>query len=186
MACLLFHWTKLTQAWLAIGTWSLYKRHCTVVWGMRIRMAVSCLVLTYQLMIMQNFANYSKFSETLVPSSALVYPTYVCSLSTSFTICVRPAECTTHYCCGLFLWFLCNFVSWLNALILVKSTHGHQQWFLAPSGTQEMQMSVHSFSPNLSRALENSGMPLSQVHLRSSSCSRSLKYFVLFPLQSMT
>ena len=59
-------------------------------------MAVSCLVLSYQLMIMQNFANYSKFSETLVPSSALVYPTYVCSLSTSFTICVRPAECTIH------------------------------------------------------------------------------------------
>ena len=44
----------------------------TVVWGMR--MAVSCL-LTYQLMIMQNFANYLKFSETRAQlSSALVYP----------------------------------------------------------------------------------------------------------------
>ena len=44
----------------------------TVVWGMR--MAASCL-LTYQLMIMQNFANYLKFSETRAQlSSALVYP----------------------------------------------------------------------------------------------------------------
>ena len=73
-------------------------------------------------------------SQKLVSSSALVYPTYVCPLSTSFTVCVRPAECTTHYCCGLFLWFLCNFVSWPHELTLVVSGRGHQHYILAPSG----------------------------------------------------
>ena len=129
---LISHWDMITlQETLLSGAWELewlFPVWCSLInWW-------SCKILQIT----------PKFSETLVPSSALVYPTYVCSLSTSFTVCVRPAECTTHYCCGLFLWFLCNFVSWLpmRLLPLVKVPMVTNIICLASSGVQGVTMSV--------------------------------------------
>ena len=118
---LISHWDMITlQETLLSGAWEsewLFPVWCSLInWW-------SCKIL-----------QITPSSQKLVPSSALIYPTYVCSLSTSFTVCVRPAECTTHYCCGLFLWFLCNFVSWPHELTLVVSGRGHQHYILAPSG----------------------------------------------------
>ena len=63
-----------------MGHWDMITLQGIVVWAMR--MAASRLLLTYQLMIMQNFANYLKFSETLARlSSALSYTFVVSNMS---------------------------------------------------------------------------------------------------------
>ena len=68
-----------------MGHWTLGHDHFTRDCCLVMRMAASRLLLTYQLMIMQNFANYLKFSETLAQlSSALCTILYVCCLQYEF------------------------------------------------------------------------------------------------------
>ena len=100
MACLLFHWTKLVQAWLArvwdTGTWSLYKGLLSGPWEWLLPVCCS-LINWWSCKILQITSSSQKLLLGLVQH----YPIRLLS-----PIWVSLAECTDCYCCGQFLWFL--------------------------------------------------------------------------------
>ena len=98
MACLLFHWTKLAQAWLVrYGTWSLYKG---LLSGPREwLLPVYCSLINWWSCKMLQITSSSQ-KLLLRLSSALSYTLVVSNLS--FTGWMHH----TCYCCGLLLWCL--------------------------------------------------------------------------------
>ena len=112
MACLLFHWTKLVQAWLArvwdIGHWDMITLQGIVVWSWEWLLPVCCsLINWWSCKILQITSSSQKLLLGLVQH----YPIRLLS-----PIWVSLAECTDCYCCGQFLW-------WPHVLLTIKTLY---------------------------------------------------------------